>query len=49
MIGLTWNNSLKPTATRVTFFAAKAKLAPYYGGLIPPLACYKNVNLNRSP
>gem|GEM_PF-4096777 len=31
------NKSLKPTATRVTLFAEKAKPAPRYGGLVPPL------------
>jgi len=30
------NNPLKPTATRVTPFAEKAKPAPRYGGLVPP-------------
>ena len=34
--GLTWNKSLKQTVTRVTPFAAKAKPAPRYGGLVPP-------------
>jgi len=34
---LAHNNSLKPTATRVTLFAEKAKPAPRYGGLVPPL------------
>ena len=32
----TYNNSLKPTITRVTHFAQIAKLLPHYGGLIPP-------------
>ena len=31
------NNSLKPTVTRVTHFAEKAKPAPRYGGLVPPV------------
>jgi hypothetical protein len=31
-----WNKSPKPTAKRVTPFAAKAKPAPRYGGFIPP-------------
>jgi hypothetical protein len=31
------NKTLKPTVTRVTPFAKKAKPAPRYGGLIPPL------------
>jgi len=31
------NKSLKPTVTRVTPFAEKAKPAPLYGGLVPPL------------
>jgi hypothetical protein len=43
MIGLTWNNSLQPTAKRVTLFAAKAKLAPRYGGLVPPLDNSKTI------
>ena len=30
------NNSLKPTITHVTPFAEETKLAPHYGGLIPP-------------
>ena len=33
------NNPLKPTATRVTLFAAKANSAPRYGGLVPPFYC----------
>ena len=37
MYGLTWNKSLKPTVTHVTLFAVKAKPAPPYGGLVPPL------------
>jgi hypothetical protein len=37
------NKSLKPTVTRVTPFAEKAKPAPLYGGLVPPL-----YDLNRS-
>ena len=37
------NNSLKPTITRVTHFAEKAKCAPHYGGLIPPLYGNKTV------
>jgi len=37
MNGMKWNKSLKPTATRVTLFAEKAKFAPYFGGLVPPL------------
>ena len=32
-----YNNSLKPTVTRVTPFAEKAKPAPRYGSLVPPL------------
>ena len=32
-----YNNSLKPTVTRVTPFAHKAKPAPRYGGLVPPI------------
>jgi len=31
------NKSLKPTVTLVTPFAEKAKSAPRYGGLIPPI------------
>ena len=31
------NKSLKPTVTRDTPFAAEAKPAPRYGGLVPPL------------
>ena len=30
------NKPLKLTVTRVTLFAAKAKPAPRYGGLVPP-------------
>jgi len=37
MKGRSQNKSLKLTATRVTPFAALAKLAPRYGGLIPSL------------
>ena len=36
------NKSLKPTVTRVTPFAEKAKPAPRYGGLVPPL-CAKEI------
>jgi len=32
------NKSLKPTATRVTPFAIKAKSAPRYGGLVLPFS-----------
>ena len=35
------NKSLKPTVTRVTLFAAKAKSAPRYGSLVPPLSGLK--------
>jgi len=31
-----YNKSLKPTVQRVTLFAAKAKTAPHFGGLVPP-------------
>jgi len=31
------NKSLKPTMTRVTPFAERAKPVPRYGGLVPPL------------
>ena len=34
---MTWNNPLKPTATRVTHFVKGAKPAPRYGGLVPPI------------
>ena len=40
----TYNKSLKPTVTHVTPFAEKAKLAPRYGGLVPPL-CWRNAGL----
>jgi apolipoprotein N-acyltransferase len=36
-IDILHNKSLKPTATHVTPFAEKAKPAPRYGGLVPPL------------
>jgi hypothetical protein len=36
------NKSLKPTVTRVTPFAEKAKPAPRYGGLVPPFYNRKN-------
>jgi len=42
LITINWqqgNNSLKQTVTRGTDFAEKAKLAPRYGGLVPPLVC----------
>ena len=40
---MAYNKSLKPTVTRVTPFAEMAKLAPRYGGLVPPfypLKCF---------
>ena len=36
MIVRSQNKSLKPTVTHVTLFAENAKVAPYYGGLVPP-------------
>ncbi len=35
------NKSLKPTVTPVTQFEEMAKLAPHYGGLVPPLQSWK--------
>jgi hypothetical protein len=39
-----YNNPLKPTVTRVTHFAEKAKTTPRYGGLAPPLYAQKLVH-----
>ena len=40
--------TLKPTATRVTPFAAKAKSAPRSGGFVPPF-CVKLILYNNKP
>ena len=44
-IGLVYNNSLKQSVTRVTFFAAKAKPAPRYGSIVPPLYRHHHVSM----
>jgi hypothetical protein len=42
-----YNNSLKPTITRVTLYAVEKQIpVPRYGGLIPPFYSHKGYEYN---